>query len=274
MISSTLTANTHVKFLLVDDLEENLLALEGLLRQDGLEIMMAKSGTAALELLLDNDFALAILDVQMPEMDGFELAELMRWSARTRHIPIIFLTAGGPDERRRFRGYEAGAVDFLFKPIEPSVMQGKAQVFFDLYCRQRVVVLQRDALRSAMEENGRLYKKIVEANENLEERVNQRTTQLTEANELLLGFTYSIAHDFRQHIRNVNTNAQMVLVDAGEALGEHRTNLERIVEVAQLMNQMTEQLLTYTNSRRETLNQEKIDQTALPALSAVVERGS
>ena len=111
-----------VKFLLVDDVEENLLALEGLLRRDGLELLKARSGPEALELLLVHDVALALLDVQMPVMDGFELAELMRGTERTRRIPIIFVTAGGIDSQRLFRGYETGAVDFLFKPIEPHIL--------------------------------------------------------------------------------------------------------------------------------------------------------
>src|SRR3979490_2295572 len=105
-----------VNFLLVDDLEENLLSLEALLRREGLNLLKAQSGKAALELLLRNDVALALLDVQMPGMDGFELAELMRGSERSRHIPIIFLTAGARDQYRLFKGYESGAVDFLFKP--------------------------------------------------------------------------------------------------------------------------------------------------------------
>ncbi len=112
-----------VKFLLVDDLEGNLIALEGLLKRDGLELLKASSGQEAMELLLVHDFALAILDVQMPQMDGFELAEVMRGTERTRRIPIIFLTAGGLDHQRRFRGYGTGAVDFLFKPIEPHILQ-------------------------------------------------------------------------------------------------------------------------------------------------------
>lgn len=129
-------AAAPVKFLLVDDLEENLLALEAVLARDGLELLKATSGTAALELLLVHDVALALLDVQMPEMDGFELAELMRGSEKTRHIPIIFVTAGIRDRDRIFQGYDAGAVDFLFKPIEPRILQHKAKTFFDLY-RQR-----------------------------------------------------------------------------------------------------------------------------------------
>jgi two-component system, sensor histidine kinase and response regulator len=125
-----------IKLLLVDDVVENLTALAALLRRDGLEIFQARSGPEALELLLVHDFALAILDVQMPEMDGFELAELMRGTARTKHVPIIFVTAGSRDPQRVFKGYESGAVDFLFKPVEPRVLEGKAEVFFELH-RQR-----------------------------------------------------------------------------------------------------------------------------------------
>ncbi|NKI96948.1 hybrid sensor histidine kinase/response regulator [Rhizobacter sp. SG703] len=122
-----------VKCLLVDDLEENLLALSALLRGEGVELLQARSGAQALELLLVHDVALALLDVQMPEMDGFQLAELMRGSERTRHVPIIFVTAGGRDQQRIFKGYESGAVDFLFKPIEAHILRNKAEVFFQLY---------------------------------------------------------------------------------------------------------------------------------------------
>jgi len=125
-----------VKFLIVDDKEENLVALEALLRRDGLEVLKARTGDEALELLLANDVALALLDVHMPDMDGFALAELMRGSERTRHVPIIFVTAAVQEQHRIFRGYDAGAVDFLFKPIEPRILKHKATTFFELY-RQR-----------------------------------------------------------------------------------------------------------------------------------------
>ena len=134
-----------IKFLLVDDLESNLLALEGLLRREGLELLKAHSGPEALELLLVHEVALAVLDVQMPGMDGFELAELMRGTERTRRVPIIFLTAGAHDQQRRFRGYDAGAVDFIFKPIEPHILQSKAGIFFEL-------ARQRDGLIRSAEE--------------------------------------------------------------------------------------------------------------------------
>jgi two-component system sensor histidine kinase/response regulator len=125
-----------VKFLVVDDTPENLVAMEALLRREGLELLIASSGPEALELLLQHEVALALLDVQMPGMDGFELAELMRGTERTRHVPIIFVTAGARDPSRTFKGYEAGAVDFLYKPIDPHILASKASVFFDLACQR------------------------------------------------------------------------------------------------------------------------------------------
>lgn len=135
-----------IRVLLVDDLDENLLALEALLRRDGLAFLKARTGDEALELLLTHDVALALLDVQMPGMDGFQLAEYMRGAARTRHVPIIFVTAGSADVQRRFRGYEAGAVDFIQKPIEGDILRSKAEVFFDLYDQRRQVLRQHDEL--------------------------------------------------------------------------------------------------------------------------------
>jgi signal transduction histidine kinase len=138
-------------FLLVDDLEQNLLSLEGLLRRDDLTILKARSGEEALEMLLVHDVALALLDVQMPGMDGFELAELMRGNERTNRVPIIFVTAGASDNQRRFRGYEAGAVDFIQKPIEPDVLRSKANVFFELHRQRDLIAAQRDELEASAE---------------------------------------------------------------------------------------------------------------------------
>lgn len=123
----------RVKCLLVDDLQENLLALSALLESPEVEIITANSGAEALEALLKHEVALALLDVQMPDMDGFELAELIRGSARTRDIPLVFVTAGVRDQMRVFQGYELGAVDFLYKPIDPYILRSKAEVFFQLY---------------------------------------------------------------------------------------------------------------------------------------------
>jgi signal transduction histidine kinase len=123
----------YPKCLLVDDLEENLLALRELLKHEELETFSARSGEAALELMLQHDFAVALLDVQMPGMDGFELAEFMRSTERTRHIPIIFVTAAGADAERVFKGYDSGAVDFLTKPLSPKIVLSKIRVFLELH---------------------------------------------------------------------------------------------------------------------------------------------
>jgi signal transduction histidine kinase len=126
-----------IKLLIVDDVEENRIVLDALLRREGLEILMAASGPEALELLLLHEVALALLDVQMPEMDGFELAELMRGAERTKHVPIIFVTAGSRDPQRVFRGYEKGAVDFLFKPIDAHMLKSKVDVFLELFRQKK-----------------------------------------------------------------------------------------------------------------------------------------
>ncbi|MDA0742811.1 MAG: hybrid sensor histidine kinase/response regulator [Proteobacteria bacterium] len=137
-----------IHLLLVDDLEENLLALEALLKHEGVVCLKARSGDEALELLLVHDVALALVDVQMPGMDGFQLAEFMRGNVNARHVPIIFVTAGSADLQRRFRGYEAGAVDFIQKPIETDILRSKANVFIDLYRQRREILAQRDELEA------------------------------------------------------------------------------------------------------------------------------
>ncbi len=136
----------QVPFLLVDDLEENLVALDALLRRDDVLLLKARSGDQALEILLEHDVALALVDVHMPGLSGFELAELLRGNERTRHIPIIFVTASSGDGRRRFQGYEAGAVDFIQKPIEPDVLRSKVAVFHELYRQRQQLAVQRDTL--------------------------------------------------------------------------------------------------------------------------------
>lgn len=160
---------TQAKFLLVDDHEANLVALDAVLSHDGVEMLRASSGREALELLLRHDIALAIIDVQMPIMDGFELAELMRGSRRTQHVPIIFLTAGPQDNLHRFRGYQAGAVDFLYKPIEPNVLRSKATIFLDLYRQREELARQRDKFLTLAEEKAALLRERDDANRRLRE---------------------------------------------------------------------------------------------------------
>jgi signal transduction histidine kinase len=144
-----MTADARTKLLIVDDLPENLLALEALIRNDDREVFQASSGDEALALLLQHDFALAILDVQMPGMNGFELAELMRGTEKTRHIPIVFVTAAGRELNYAFKGYESGAVDFLYKPLDGFAVASKVRVFVDLHQQRQETRRQVTALEEA-----------------------------------------------------------------------------------------------------------------------------
>lgn len=148
-----------VAILLVDDRPENLFALEGLLESPGLNIVKASSGNEALGLMLEHDFALVLLDVQMPGMDGFETAELMRGTEKTRQVPIIFVTAISTEQQHVFKGYEAGAVDYLFKPIVPEFLRTKVGVFCELFQQKNII---RKQLREIEEKNELLQKRLDE----------------------------------------------------------------------------------------------------------------
>lgn len=139
--------------LVVDDVEQNLVAMRALLERPGVQVLCAGSADAALELLLQHDVALALLDVHMPGTDGLALAELMRGTERTRHVPIIFLTATRQDAARSFRGYEAGAVDYLTKPVDERVIRSKVEVFVELYQQRRALAARNAELQHALKLN-------------------------------------------------------------------------------------------------------------------------
>jgi CheY-like chemotaxis protein len=170
---------TPTKILVVDDTPANLLAMEALLADDEVQVLKAASGPEALELLLQHDVALALLDVQMPDMDGPALAALMRGTERTRLVPIIFVTAIDPDQTRRFQGYEAGAVDFVYKPIEPMVLRSKVQVFLALHRQRRELDAHMRQLERAMA-----------------------------LNQTVIG---SLSHDIRTPLAALTLNAELVL---------------------------------------------------------------
>jgi signal transduction histidine kinase len=163
-----------VKILLVDDISENLLALEALLRRDDLTIHSARSGAEALDVLLKFDFALAIIDVQMPEMNGFELAEFMRSTERTKRIPIIFVTAASDEMHHSFRGYELGAVDFLYKPLDNHTVLSKVNVFVEMYLQRMVLNEQIVALQKAREKQEELVLQLQQTQEKIEQAVRMR----------------------------------------------------------------------------------------------------
>jgi signal transduction histidine kinase len=186
-----------------------------LLRDQNVDVLFARSGREALELLLENDVALALVDVQMPEMDGFELAELMRGAQRTRDVPIIFVTAGSRDQLRVFKGYELGAVDFLFKPIEPHVLRSKTSVFFELY-RQRLELARQLQERTAALQTSQMFMAI-------------------------------LSHDLRNPLHAILTGAELILLRSGDETAQKAAS--RIRSSGQRMSGMIEQLLDLARVR-------------------------
>ncbi|AGZ35825.1 hybrid sensor histidine kinase/response regulator [Pseudomonas sp. SWI6] len=169
-----MSSNIIAKLLIVDDLPENLLALEALIQGDDREVHQARSAEAALSLLLEHEFALAILDVQMPGMNGFELAELMRGTDKTRNIPIVFVSAAGRELNYAFKGYESGAVDFLHKPLDTLAVKSKVSVFVDLFRQRKVLDRQLQALERSRQEQEVLLAQLQTARVELERAVRMR----------------------------------------------------------------------------------------------------
>jgi len=162
--------NKNINILIVDDRKENLLVMESVLEPLNLNIITANSGNEGLGHLFDKQFAVVLIDVQMPEMDGFEMAEIMRSSERTRHIPIIFVTAISKEQEYVFKGYDSGAVDYLFKPIrEPKVIMSKVKIFIDIYKQKQMILEQATRLENKIKELEETKHELEKANAILEQ---------------------------------------------------------------------------------------------------------
>lgn len=182
-----LNDDTHkAKILIVDDLPENLLALDALIRQEDRIVLQAQSGEAALALLLEHEFALAILDVQMPGMNGFELAKLMRGTEKTRLIPIVFVSAAGKESNYAAWGYESGAVDFLYKPLDPYAVKGKVNVFVELYRQRQETRRQVQALEKSRQEQETLLRQLQTSQDELQRAIRMRDDFMSVAAHELL----------------------------------------------------------------------------------------
>jgi signal transduction histidine kinase len=164
----------EAKLLIVDDLPENLLALQSLIQSEDRTVFQASSADEALSLLLEHEFALAILDVKMPGMNGFELAELMRGTEKTKHIPIIFVSAVGREMDYAFKGYESGAVDFLHKPLSPYEVRSKVAMFVELYRHRKALSLQLEDLEAGRREQEALLAELRETQAELQKAVQMR----------------------------------------------------------------------------------------------------
>lgn len=186
------------KLLIVDDSPENLCALEAIIRSPEREIFQAASGEEALALLLEHEFALAILDVQMPGIDGFELANLMHGTEKTRHIPIVFVSAGGKELDYAFKGYGTGAVDFLYKPLDIFAVQSKVNVFVALYQQRQETQRQLIALEKSRAEQEALLKEL-----------HSTQTELQRAIRMRDDFMSLVAHELRTPLNTLLLETQL-----------------------------------------------------------------
>jgi two-component system, sensor histidine kinase and response regulator len=253
----------RVKILLVDDQPENLLAAEAVLESLGQQIVKAESGREALRHLLDNDFAVIVLDIMMPEMDGFETAALIRQRERSRHTPIIFLTALGRGEEHIRIGYDLGAVDYIVKPFVPEILRTKVAVFVELH--RKSILLQQQSellerrnrdLQDAIEHSRKAEQEIKALNRHLE----QRLVELAEMNRELEAFSFTVSHDLRGPLSRIAGFSRALLDFHSLQLDETgRTYLERIDHSSTRMCELVEDLLRFSRIPRVEMSQGKVD---------------
>jgi two-component system, sensor histidine kinase and response regulator len=240
-----------VNILLVDDKTENLLALESILEAPGYSLVRALSGQDALLALLSQDYAVIVLDVQMPGMSGIELAQIIRSRKKTQHIPILFLTAHGDESA--IAGYQAGGVDFLTKPIQPAILRSKVAVFADLFRKN-------NALKAEVEERRQAEQRIGQLNKELSERIEE----LAAANSELESFSYTVSHDLRAPLRQVSGFIALLQESLAERQNEQDAEYIALVQHAvSRMGQLIDDLLRFSRFGRTELNRTSVNLTPL-----------
>jgi signal transduction histidine kinase len=281
-----MSSEQPVNILLVDDRSENLLALEALLRPNGYNLISARSGEEALRCVLRHEFAVILLDVQMPNLDGFETAELIRGRERSRNTPIIFLTAVSTSELHISKGYIAGAVDYLLKPFMPEILLSKVAIFVDLYTKTAEVRQQAQDLQATVvarereiAERERIEAELRRARDELEQRVQERTAGLAQANQALRAqiaerkrleaqliqsqkmesigrLAGGVAHDFNNLLMAISGYTELV-ADTLPAKHEARDDLREIRKAIARAAGLTQQLLAF--ARKQIMDPRVVD---------------
>jgi signal transduction histidine kinase len=251
--TASMNSERKVNILMVDDEPANLTALEAILEGLGQNLIKASSGQDALRRLLDEDFAAILLDVQMAGMDGFETAAVIRERERSRHIPIIFLTGLVKTDEMMFKGYSAGAVDYLMKPIVPGILRAKVEVFVEL-------AVARQKLQEEVAERARVAEEISALNTALE----QKNADLAAANANLEAFGHSVSHDLQAPLRHIQAFAAFLESATGDKLDEEaREHLDKIKQSARRMSQLIADLLMFSRIGRKELRKARVGMDAL-----------
>lgn len=231
--------DTRPKILIVDDKPENLLALEVILRDLDVELIRATSGNEALRTTLYHDFALALLDIQMPEMDGYELASILREEEKTARLPFIFISAVYTGYNDVFRGYEQGAFSYITKPFQPEILINKVKFFIEKH-QQEIALYQ------------------------LNEDLKEKNIDLEVINRDLESFTYSVTHDLRAPLRAIHGYAEILQSGYGDGLDDRgKQFLQKVLGNAERMEDLIEKMLAFSRLGRRKLNREPIDMNEL-----------
>lgn len=237
-----------VNILLVDDQPGKLLAHEAILADLGPRIFKARTGAEALSLLLRHDFAVILLDVKMPNMDGFETASLIRQRPRFEKTPIIFVTGYNTTDLDRLKGYELGAVDYLFLPVVPQVLKAKVSAFVEL-ARQTQIIRSQAADLAAHNQRQALQLEVIQ-------KLNE---ELKDANAELEAFSYTVSHDLRAPLRSLTGYINVLMEDYGNRLDEKgRSHLQALHRAATRMDCLTRDLLAYGRVAREAIQLEPV----------------
>ncbi|RPD38612.1 sensor histidine kinase [Chitinophaga barathri] len=253
--------NKAVKILIVDDRPDNLLSIETILEKENYHIVKASSGRAALKALLqDIDFSLILMDVQMPDMNGFETAALIYQREKLKNIPIIFITAHSHEEEAIYKGYNVGAVDFIHKPLNPQLLKIKVGLFVELYQKTHSLLEQEKSLLQA---NALLQKEIEEREASeikvleLNRQLYRSNVHLKKVNEELDRFAYVASHDLQEPLRKIRVFTDLISNKSNGTPQELDRYISKIGEAAQRMQQLVDDLLRF--SRHSTQGRDYVN---------------
>ncbi len=239
------------KILLVDDRPDNLLSMEAILEPDGYELIKAASGREALKILLTEfDFALILMDVKMPNLNGFETAELIYEREKLKHIPIVFITANNYGEENMFKGYRTGAVDYIYKPINPELLRTKVSVFVDLYTKNHQLVAQEKklvAINKSLENEINERKISEEQIRDLNRKLQDNIDHLETANKDLDRFAFMSSHDLQEPLRKIRTFTDLLYTKYKNLFNDDAIKyISRIQNAAERMQTLIKDILEFS----------------------------
>jgi signal transduction histidine kinase len=255
------------KILLVDDREDNLLSIEAILAPGNYRFVRAISGRQALKILLtDFDFAMILMDVKMPNLSGFETASLIYEREKLKHIPIIFVTANNYGDEDMYKGYQAGAVDYIFKPINPDILRAKVSVLIDLYKKNRILYEQEQRLITInknleLEIHERIVseEKIKQLNQQLLENIDQ----LESANKDLERFAFMASHDLQEPLRKIRLFSDRLYIKYKDVIQDDSKMISLIQKSAERMQALIIDILSFSKISMEKAEFEKSDLNVL-----------